>query len=63
MKPQLSGNMLPNINTCVNGCWYFSKNLRIVALKFLGVNSICITKSINLLKFCMVLGVRCDVEF
>ena len=34
-KPRLSGNMLPkfNINTCENGCWYFSENLRIVALK------------------------------
>ena len=33
-KPRLSGNMLPNINTCENW-WYFSENLRIVALKLL----------------------------
>ena len=26
------------------------------------VYSICITKSINLLKICMVLGVRCEVD-
>ena len=34
-KPRLSRNMLPNINKCENGCWYFSENLRIVALKLL----------------------------
>ena len=26
------------------------------------VNSICITKSINLLEFCTVLGIRCDFD-
>ena len=34
-KPRLSGNMLPNINTCENWCWYISENLRILALKLL----------------------------
>ena len=31
-------------------------------IKIARVNSIRITKSINLLSFCMVLGVRCDVD-
>ena len=31
-------------------------------IKIARVNSIRIKKSINLLKFCMVLGVRCDVD-
>ena len=31
-------------------------------IKIARVNSIRITKSINLLKFCMELGVRCDVD-
>ena len=35
MKPRLSRNMLPNINTCENGWSNFSANLRIVSLKFL----------------------------
>ena len=43
-KPYLSGNMLPNINTCENGWSNFSENLRIAR-----VNSIRITKSIKLL--------------
>ena len=32
-KPGLSGNILPNLNTCENGWSNFSENLRIVALK------------------------------
>ena len=35
MKPWLSQNMLPNINTCENGWSNFSANLRIVSLKLL----------------------------
>ena len=35
MKPRLSRNMLPNINTCENGWSYFSANLRVVSLKLL----------------------------
>ena len=31
-------------------------------IKIASVNSIRNTKSINLLKFCMMLGVRCDVD-
>ena len=31
-------------------------------IKIARVNSIRITKSLNLLKFCLVLGVRCDVD-
>ena len=34
-KPWLSGNMLPNINTCKNGWSKLSENLRIMALKLL----------------------------
>ena len=34
-KPRLSGYMLPNINIFENECWYFSENLKIVALKLL----------------------------
>ena len=37
-KPLLSGNMLPNINTCKNGWSNFSENLRIAALKLLELN-------------------------
>ena len=33
MKPWLSRNMLPNINTCENGWPNFSANLRVVSLK------------------------------
>ena len=32
-RNQNLGNMLPNINTCENWCWYFSEKLRIVALR------------------------------
>ena len=35
MKPWLSRNMLPNINTCENGWLNFSANLRVVSLKLL----------------------------
>ena len=35
MKPWLSRNMLPNINTCENGWSNFSANLRVVLLKLL----------------------------
>ena len=35
MKPWLSRNMLPNINTCENGGLNFSVNLRVVSLKLL----------------------------
>ena len=35
MKPWLSGNTLPNINTCENGWSNFSANLRVVSLKLL----------------------------
>ena len=35
MKPWLSRNMLPNINTCENGWSKFSANLRVVSLKLL----------------------------
>ena len=35
MKPRLSRNMLPNINTCENGRSNFSANLRVVSLKSL----------------------------
>ena len=35
MKPWLSRNMLPNINTCENGWSNFSANLRAVSLKLL----------------------------
>ena len=38
MKPRLSRNMLPNINTCENGWSNFSANLRIVSLKLLELN-------------------------
>ena len=34
-KRRLSGNILPNINTCENWCQYFSENLRIESLKLL----------------------------
>ena len=50
--------MLLNIKTCENGWYNFSENLRIVALKLL-VNSIPLTKSINLPFFILILfGVR-----
>ena len=35
MKPWLSRNMLPNVNTCENGWSNFSANLRVVSLKLL----------------------------
>ena len=35
MKPWLSRNMFPNINTCENGWSNFSANLRVVSLKVL----------------------------
>ena len=35
MKPWLSRNMLPKINTCENGWSNFSANLRVVSLKLL----------------------------
>ena len=35
MKPWLSRNMLPNINTCENGWSNFSANLRVVSWKLL----------------------------
>ena len=35
MKPRLSRNMLPNINTCENGWSNFSANLRVLSLKLL----------------------------
>ena len=35
MKPWLSRNMLPNINTCENGWSNFSANLRVVSLKLI----------------------------
>ena len=34
-KPRLSGDILPNINTCKNGWSHFSESLRIVASKLL----------------------------
>ena len=40
----------------------FLGNFENRSIKIARVNSIRITKSINLLKFCMVLGVRCDVD-
>ena len=36
-RPWLSGNILPNINTCENGSSNFSKNLKIMVLKLLGL--------------------------
>ena len=62
MKPRLSGHMLPNINTFENECWYFSENLKIVALNLLELTQLTSPKNINLLKFRMALGVRCDVD-
>ena len=35
MKPWLSGNVLPNINTCENGWSNFSANRRVVSLKLI----------------------------
>ena len=35
LAQQRKPDMLPNINTCENWYWYFSENLRIVALKLL----------------------------
>ena len=35
MKPRLSRNMLPNINTCENGWSNFLANLRVASLKLL----------------------------
>ena len=54
--------MFLNIETCENGWWNFSENLRNVTLKLL-VNSIFITKSINLQSSTLILygaGVRFD---
>ena len=34
-KRRLSGNMLPNINTCENGCTNFSASLRLVTTKLI----------------------------
>ena len=51
-KPRLSGYMLPNINTFENGCWYFSENLRIVALKLLELTQLTSPNlSINLISY------------
>ena len=55
--------MLPNIKTRENGWLNFSENLRIVSLKLHRVNSLLITKSINLQLFTLILygfGLRCD---
>ena len=63
-KPWPSGNMFSNIQTCENGWSNFSENLRIIALKLL-INSILITKPINLQVFTLILyglGVRCDLR-
>ena len=60
-KPSLSGNMLPNMTTCKNVWSNFSENLRIVALK-VSINSILITKSLNLQFFLYGAGLRCDVD-
>ena len=48
-KPRLSGNVLPNIKIYENGGSIFSENLRVVVKNIALVNSIHITKSINLL--------------
>ena len=40
----------------------FLRKIENRCIKIAGVNSIRITKSINLLSFCTVLGVRCDVD-
>ena len=40
----------------------FLRKFEYRAIKIALVNWIRITKSINLLQFCMVLGVRCDVD-
>ena len=44
-KPRLSGYMLPNINTFENECWYFSENLKIVALKLLELTQLTSPKT------------------
>ena len=40
----------------------FLKKFQNCGFKIARVNAIRITKSINLLQFCAVLGVRCDVD-
>ena len=57
-----SGNMLPKINTCENWCWYFSQNLRIVALKLLKLTQFASQNLSIYLHFVWWEVVRCDVD-
>ena len=59
-KPRLSGNMLPNISTCENGCWYFSENFRIVALKLLEFTQLASPNLSIYYNFLSCREVRCD---
>ena len=61
-RNRYSGNLLPNINTSENWWLNFSENLRIIALKLLELTRFLWPKSINLLEFCTVLGLSCDVD-
>ena len=52
----LSRNMLPNINTCENGCLNFSGNLRLVTLKVLKLSQFtCPNLSIYCNSICAIL--------
>ena len=58
-KPWLSGNMLPNIKTCENGCSNFPRKFENRGTKIARVNSIPITKFIYLKLFTIIVhGVR-----
>ena len=55
-KPQLSGNMLPNINTCENSCLNFSANLRGVTIKLLELTQDASPNLSSYFNFELVLG-------
>ena len=54
--------MLPNIDTFENECWYFSENLKIVALKLLELTQLISPKTSIYFVFRIALGFRCDVD-
>ena len=52
----LSGNMLPNINTCENGCSNFSANLRVVTIKLIELTQFASPNQSIYFNFVLVLG-------